>query len=108
MQKSTTPHRREPEMFRLMATYDANGNLTKDRNKDIDSIYYNHLNKPTLITFGTGNTIEYIYDAAGTKLRQNVSATTNKKTDYFGGFHYEACPRRGTMSSSSLHMQKAE
>ncbi|WP_428229474.1 hypothetical protein [Flavobacterium sp.] len=34
-------------------SYDANGNMTKDNNKNITSITYNHLNLPTLITFAT-------------------------------------------------------
>ena len=37
--------------------------------------------------------IEYIYDAAGTKLRQKVFETggssVTKQTDYLGAFHYE-------------------
>ncbi|MEZ4828736.1 MAG: hypothetical protein R3C61_20990 [Bacteroidia bacterium] len=31
--------------------YDNPGNLKQDLNKGISSIVYNHLNKPTLITF---------------------------------------------------------
>jgi len=34
--------------------YDANGNLTQDRNKGITGIVYNHLNLPRLIHFGIG------------------------------------------------------
>ncbi|MCB0846256.1 MAG: hypothetical protein KDE26_23555, partial [Bacteroidetes bacterium] len=64
------------------------GNLIYDRNKNI-TITYNHLNKPTLIKFGTTDSIEYFYDATGTKLRQRVSSGGASKTDYVGGFHYE-------------------
>ena len=32
-------------------TYDANGNMTSDKNKQINSIEYNHLNLPTKNSF---------------------------------------------------------
>lgn len=62
-------------------TYDGNGNLLKDLNKDlisytgVDGIEYNHLNLPKKITVrkdGSNNkgTIEYTYDAAGNKLKK--------------------------------------
>jgi hypothetical protein len=41
--------------------YDANGNMVADQNKGISNIVYNHLNLPTQISFGNGDTIEYIY-----------------------------------------------
>ena len=49
--------------------YDANGNLTKDLNKNISSIQYNCLNLPSAVTFADGSTITYTYAADGTKLR---------------------------------------
>ncbi len=62
-------------------TYDANGNLKTDPNKGITNIVYNHLNLPELITFNTGNSIAFSYDASGTKLRkttnQGAGALTN-------------------------------
>lgn len=97
-------------------TYDVNGNLTKDRNKDIenysgaDGIQYNYLNLPWVITVkkdGSSNkgTITYTYDATGNKLQKatvesgvtidyngssytNVTVTTT--TDYDAGFVYES------------------
>ncbi|WP_163409871.1 DUF6443 domain-containing protein [Flavobacterium ajazii] len=73
-------------------SYDTNGNMTRDYNKGIgtstaDGITYNHLNLPTKITFVTGETIDYIYDALGIKQRKIVSTGTT--TDYAGGFQYE-------------------
>ena len=41
--------------------YDANGNLTLDTNKGIESISYNHLSLPTVINFVQNNKIEYFY-----------------------------------------------
>ncbi len=71
--------------------YDANGNMISDANKGIQSISYNHLNLPALIDFGGGNTITYIYDAAGIKLSKVVteSGQADKTTDYIGGIVYE-------------------
>ena len=72
-------------------TYDANGNLTADRNKGITEIRYNHLNLPWYIAFDTGDRLEYTYSAAGTKLQKrkhqvNMPTVT---TDYAGAFVYE-------------------
>ncbi|AUP78954.1 DUF6443 domain-containing protein [Flavivirga eckloniae] len=53
-------------------TYDDNGNMTKDENKDIISISYNHLNLPTDIIFDRHDetAVHYVYDANGVKLRK--------------------------------------
>ncbi len=70
-------------------TYDANGNMTEDKNKDISGISYNHLNLPTKITIGKDG-IEYVYDATGVKLQKRVSeGGTTVKTDYAGNYIYE-------------------
>lgn len=70
--------------------YDANGNLVLDKNKNITTIQYNQLNLPKKIIFGTGNTIEYIYNAAGQKLEKIVTeGTTVTTTNYLGGFQYK-------------------
>lgn len=74
--------------------YDTNGNLTKDLNKSIGSITYNHLNLPELITFtGKGN-IRYQYDANGNKLSKLVTDNTGPSvksttTNYLGSFVYQ-------------------
>ncbi|WP_374172974.1 DUF6443 domain-containing protein [Flavobacterium tructae] len=70
-------------------TYDANGNMITDKNKNITEIQYNQLNLPKKITFGTSGAIEYIYNAAGQKLEKIVSANEIvTKTDYLNGFQY--------------------
>ena len=70
--------------------YDANGNLTKDLNKNISSIQYNCLNLPSAVTFADGSTITYTYAADGTKLRvvHKIGSTTTT-TDYCGNVVYE-------------------
>jgi RHS repeat-associated protein len=77
-------------------TYDANGNLKKDLNKDIgmaalEDIVYNHLNLPQSITVRTTGgavkgTITYTYDAAGNKLRKTV--VENNATIPYNGTNY--------------------
>ena len=70
--------------------YDANGNLTKDLNKNISEIQYNCLNLPRKVTFTDGSTIEYTYAADGTKLRTvHTIGSTTTTTDYCGNVIYE-------------------
>ena len=74
--------------------YDANGNLTQDKNKGL-TITYNYLNLPQTITFdGTqgnaGGTIDFIYDATGKKWRKTVTPTRQcgQVRDYIDGVEY--------------------
>jgi len=71
-------------------TYDENGNLTKDLNKNITDIQYNYLNLPSKITFTDGSTITYLYGADGTKLRtvHKIGSTTTT-TDFCNDVIYE-------------------
>lgn len=73
-------------------TYDANGNMITDANKNILSIKYNHLNLPTEIIFGGSTTtrkINYLYTATGQKVKKTVTNGTNIAfTEYFNGFQY--------------------
>ncbi|MEI9919854.1 MAG: DUF6443 domain-containing protein [Bacteroidota bacterium] len=70
-------------------TYDGNGNLTADNNKGISGITYNSIGKPQQITFSSGSTIVYTYDATGAKLKMAVTVSgTTTTTDYVGGFVY--------------------
>ncbi|MEL7146137.1 MAG: RHS repeat-associated core domain-containing protein, partial [Bacteroidota bacterium] len=70
-------------------SYDANGNMVKDANKEIASISYNHLNLPQVVRFENGDFVKYRYDAAGIKLQKEArigNATT--VSDYVAGKHY--------------------
>jgi len=90
--------------------YDKNGNLKKDYNKKIVDIQYNSLNLPDGLQFTNGNTVNYVYNAAGQQLSvthrtaiagivipmtnvmqpltpANILATTS--TDYCGNVIYE-------------------
>lgn len=70
--------------------YDANGNLTQDLNKKITEIQYNCLNLPSRIQFEDGNTISFLYDANGTKLRAtHIIDGITTTTDYCDNAIYE-------------------
>ncbi len=70
-------------------TYDANGNMVKDDNKGITVIKYNYLNLPATVKKSGADSVQYVYDATGRKLRQIVYGAAPKTTDYAGGFIYE-------------------
>ena len=63
--------------------YDANGNLTKDLNKNITDIQYNFLNLPDMVTFSDGSTISYLYSADGVKLRTIHKIGSTTTTTYY-------------------------
>src|SRR5690554_3550448 len=70
--------------------YDDYGNMIVDRNKEITNITYNHLNLPKKVTFENNQSIEYLYDASGSKLKKTVTENSEYKTvDYLDGFQYE-------------------
>ncbi|WP_458628628.1 DUF6443 domain-containing protein [Winogradskyella sp. PC D3.3] len=69
--------------------YDSNGNLIKDKNKNISLIEYNHLDLVERVTIGIGRKIEFTYDANGTKLQMKMFLGNKAVTvDYLGGFQY--------------------
>jgi RHS repeat-associated protein len=74
-------------------SYNANGNMTARINtaytaNNMINMTYNHLNLPSGIN-ANGAMIAYVYDAAGNKLKKQVSGTANVNNDYIGGIHYE-------------------
>ena len=71
-------------------TYDNNGNLISDANKNISNIQYNYLNLPHSVTTSKG-IITYTYDASGNKLQKTTQDYTNSTTTvatYIGGSIY--------------------
>ncbi|WP_299222924.1 DUF6443 domain-containing protein [uncultured Aquimarina sp.] len=70
--------------------YDANGNMIKDLNKNINSITYNHLDLIEKITFMDGKNISFTYDASGRKLKKTYTDGSNSyQTNYLGVFQYQ-------------------
>jgi RHS repeat-associated protein len=78
--------------------YDGNGNLITDMNKNIianqagNGIRYNHLNLPSYINVYSKGNIEYVYDAAGNKLKKlayDISTDQSTVTTYLGAFIYQ-------------------
>ncbi|PWG77894.1 RHS repeat domain-containing protein, partial [Pararcticibacter amylolyticus] len=65
--------------------YDENGNLTLDSKKQL-TISYNALNLPRTVTqSGSNQTITYLYDAGGRKLRKEAAGGNR---DYIDGIEY--------------------
>lgn len=73
-------------------SYDANGNLTLDNNKDISYVHYNHLNLPDSIVVTGKGSIKYVYDAAGSKLKKITTEGTKITTTLylFGNFRNDS------------------
>ncbi|HEY0065716.1 MAG TPA: DUF6443 domain-containing protein [Flavisolibacter sp.] len=77
-------------------SYDVNGNLTGDQNKDIKSISYNYQNLPATVAADGKGTVRYTYDADGTVLKKEVTDSTmsgkviTTTTEYVGPFVYES------------------
>ncbi|PWU02602.1 MAG: hypothetical protein C5B52_05120 [Bacteroidetes bacterium] len=73
--------------------YDGNGNLVLDNNKKISNISYNFLNLPQQISINGKGTINYVYDAAGNKLKKIVVDSTSgvktTTTSYTGAYIYD-------------------
>ncbi|WP_299441270.1 DUF6443 domain-containing protein [uncultured Aquimarina sp.] len=70
-------------------TYDVNGNMITDRNKQIADITYNYYNLPTQVTTSTG-TITYVYNASGAKVKKIVTQGNNTiTTEYDGSYVYK-------------------
>jgi RHS repeat-associated protein len=65
-------------------TYDANGNMITDANKGI-TVTYNHLNLPVIVDFGSNKKIQYLYSAAGTRIKKTVITGSTTVTQHYAG-----------------------
>ncbi|MBO9633329.1 MAG: hypothetical protein J7578_09440, partial [Chitinophagaceae bacterium] len=59
-------------------SYDANGNLVKDLNQDIQKVEYNHLNLPVRVYLPGKGSIQYVWSAGGKKLKRMVTDSVAK------------------------------
>lgn len=64
--------------------YDLNGNVTRDDNRKITQVSYNERNLPKEVSID-GQSISYVYDAAGNKLRMIVINGDNTTTTEYAG-----------------------
>jgi RHS repeat-associated protein len=72
-------------------SYDANGNITKDLDKEITSITYDLLNMPARIVWANGERAEFTYDAGGRKWETKYFNAANvliHDYKYRGAFNY--------------------
>lgn len=70
-------------------TYDKNGNMTKDLNKNISSIQYNSLNLPANISSDNRIIVSYTYNASGEKLLAHYNyGSAGAGYVYCGNFKY--------------------
>jgi RHS repeat-associated protein len=74
---------RESDNWVSTYSYDANGNMISDGNRNA-TLTYNYLNLPKTVTIG-GKTLTYDYDAAGNKHKYAADTLTLK---YAGAFEY--------------------
>jgi RHS repeat-associated protein len=70
--------------------WDANGNMTQDRNKGIYQISYNVLNLPACIEYYDGHEVDYTYAADGRKLHVSYILNPYAIVDDEGGIEEPA------------------
>lgn len=96
-------------------TYNPNGCITSDYNRNISSIgYYYDMNLPNTIAVANKGTIQYAYDAVGNKLQKqavqnnatvvyngtNYTSTITTTTKYIDGFVYKSLSYSNTTPSA--------
>lgn len=73
-------------------SYNENGNVCKDINRDIDTILYDHNNLPAYIRVKNRGDVYFVYSGDGRKVAKIVIDTSNTArvltTDYSGSFVY--------------------
>jgi RHS repeat-associated protein len=116
-EQSTTPYFGAGDFQQSASdSYDPNGNLKTNMGfKGISNITYTRFNKPELITYSNGSTVEYSYDAAGNKVEELVTdfaSSKRKRTDYIGNTVYQntysTTAGNGTNTDSLQYVVTAE
>ena len=72
-------------------TYDADGNMTRDPSRGIAGIEWNVIDKPSRVTFETGEEIVYRYSATGEKLSEeyrDAGGAVLRRRDYIGNSEF--------------------
>ncbi len=75
--------------------YDPAGNLVTDNNKGL-TLSYDYENMPLHVAIGSKGTIDYLYDAGGSKIKKIVTdnsvagKTVTTTTTYIGGMEYSS------------------
>jgi RHS repeat-associated protein len=64
-------------------SYDGNGNMIVDNNKDIGNIHCDYLNLPDSITVTNKGNIKYVYDATGNKLKKIITEGSKVTTTLY-------------------------
>ena len=76
-----------------LLTYDKNGCLTSDKDKEISSIQYNSLNLPTYMKIGKKGSARYLYDSKGNKIEEQRKVANmgilSHQTRYCDNFIFE-------------------
>jgi len=72
-------------------SYDDDGNLIQDNNKQIDYIWYNYLNLPTVVHMMGKGTVSFAYDRFGNKLKKTVVDSTLSPVKTLTTLYLEGC-----------------
>ena len=85
-------------------SYDRNGNMTKDLNKEICKIEYNVLNLPQKVTMSNNRFVKYTYSATGDKLQAIYSVSGLKLIKPMSKVMSDRSGNDDTLSSSDINL----
>ena len=85
-------------------SYDRNGNMTKDLNKEICKIEYNVLNLPQKVTMSNNRFVKYKYSATGDKLQAIYSVSGLKLIQPMSEVMSDRSGNDDTLSSSDINL----
>ena len=85
-------------------SYDRNGNMTKDLNKEICKIEYNVLNLPQKVTMSNNRFVKYKYSATGDKLQAIYSVSGLKLIQPMSKVMSDRSGNDDTLSSSDINL----